>query len=128
MIAAADQDMEGLVDALIKAGADMSSQYCKSGGTALHMAAWHGNSNVVRVLLDHGAPIEVRCEEFNGTPLGWAVHGSSPHAWTGPGDQAGATKMLIEADAHIDNLDGLLKLDPSEEMVTFLKEATSSRK
>ena len=36
--------------------------------------------------------------------------------------------MLIEAGAHIDNLDGLLKLDPSEEMVRLLKEATSSRK
>ncbi len=127
LIAAADQDMEGLVDALIKAGADIASQYCKSGGTALHMAAWHGNSNVVRVLLDHGAPIEIRCEEFNGTPLGWAVHGSSPHAWTGPHDQAGAAKMLIAAGANV-NLDGLLKLGPPEEMVRLLKEAISSQK
>ena len=63
LIAAADQDMDRLASALIKAGANIASQVGQHGGTALHFAAWHGHSKVVRLLIDHGAPIETRCKD-----------------------------------------------------------------
>jgi len=125
LIAATDQDMEKLVAALLKAGADIGSQYGQHGGTALHFAAWHGHSKVVRLLIEQGAPTEIRCKEWSGTPLGWAVHGSSLHAWTDVRDQAGAARLLIEAGAGDEarsNLDGLLCMEPHEDVIKVLRE------
>lgn len=44
--------------------------------TPLHWAAWHGNAELVRLILRHGPPIENADNEFKGTPLKWAMHGS----------------------------------------------------
>ena len=120
LIAATDQDMNRLADALIKAGANIASQYGQHGGTALHFAAWHGHSKLVRLLIDSGAKIEIRCEDWDSTPLGWAVHGSSPNAWTSIRDQVGAAKMLIEAGARVE-LDGFMGMRPHEDMVMLLE-------
>ena len=46
------------------------------GGTPLHHAAWHGNVEMVRVLLELGAPVNVRDKRFGSSPLAWAAHGS----------------------------------------------------
>jgi len=48
--------------------------------TALHWAAFHGNSEMVRELLKHNAPLDVHEKEHDGTPLDWAVYGSK-HGW-----------------------------------------------
>ena len=50
------------------------------GQTALHWAAFHGNFDMTRVLLQHRAPIDVVERQFSGTPLGWALHGTR-HGW-----------------------------------------------
>jgi ankyrin repeat protein len=47
------------------------------GGTPLHHAAWHGRVSAVRLLLDLGAPLDVRDTEFGVSALGWAAHGSA---------------------------------------------------
>lgn len=49
-------------------------------GTPLHAAAWQGNPALVRLLIDLGAPINIRDGQFGSSPLGWAAHGSSCHA------------------------------------------------
>jgi ankyrin repeat protein len=46
------------------------------GATALHAAAYSGNADTVRLLLDRGADIEVRDTTWNSTPLEWAAVGS----------------------------------------------------
>jgi ankyrin repeat protein len=46
------------------------------GATALHTAAWQGHSQLVQLLLQHGAPLDVKETEFHCTPLEWALHGS----------------------------------------------------
>jgi hypothetical protein len=46
------------------------------GATALHAAAWQGYIQLVELLLQHGAPLDVRETEFHCTPLEWALHGS----------------------------------------------------
>lgn len=45
------------------------------GATGLHWAAYSGNPDVVRVLLAQGAPLDLKDESFDGTPLDWALHG-----------------------------------------------------
>jgi ankyrin repeat protein len=43
--------------------------------TPLHQAALDGHQAAVRVLVEHGARLDVRDSIWQGTPLGWAVHG-----------------------------------------------------
>jgi uncharacterized protein len=47
----------------------------KDGFTPLHMAAQENNAAVVRVLLEHGAPIDAE-NKYGNSPLGSAVFGS----------------------------------------------------
>ena len=67
--------------------------------TALHWAAFQGNAEMARVLLEHGAPLEVIDADFKNTPLGWAIHGSE-HGWHRErGDYAGTVESLLQAGA-----------------------------
>ena len=40
--------------------------------TALHAAAWNGNLPLVMLLVESGADLNARDDEYDGTPLGWA--------------------------------------------------------
>ena len=44
-----------------------------TGATALHVAAFHWQRAVVELLLDSGAEINARDDEFGATPAGWAI-------------------------------------------------------
>lgn len=62
--------------------------------TPLHWAAWHGNAPMVRSLLRHGASREDAQNDFNGTPLGWARHGSENSWHREKGDYPSVMAML----------------------------------
>jgi len=47
------------------------------GQTGLHWATYGQHVEVVRLLLRHGARVDVRDGAFDGTPLDWALHGWS---------------------------------------------------
>ena len=71
----------------------------QENGTALHWAAFLGNAAIVRDLLRAGAPIDVKGDAHDSTPLGWAIHGSV-HSWTRKtGDHVGVVKALLDAGA-----------------------------
>lgn len=68
---------------LLQHGADVNARATEdasidetSGYTALHAAAFHGNMEVVEVLLQAGANPRAREERFCSTPAGWANHGN----------------------------------------------------
>jgi hypothetical protein len=44
------------------------------GSTALHQAAWEGDLDRIRLLLDAGADSSITDRRFGSTPLGWAEH------------------------------------------------------
>jgi ankyrin repeat protein len=68
-------------------------------GTALHWACYHGNLAMVRELVRHGAPLDAKGDDFDGTPMDWAVHGSE-HGWySKTGDYAGTIQALKAAGA-----------------------------
>ncbi len=46
------------------------------GGTPLHWAAWHGRTAMVALLLERGAPVNVRDSTYGSSPIAWASHGS----------------------------------------------------
>lgn len=41
--------------------------------TALHQAAFHGHAGIAKLLLDHGANLSARDDDFAATPLQWAI-------------------------------------------------------
>lgn len=68
------------------------------GGTALHVAAWLGKPAFVRVLIDLGAPVNVRDSRFGSSPLGWAAHGST-NSHKADADYVVVVDALIDAGA-----------------------------
>jgi Ankyrin repeats (3 copies)/Ankyrin repeat len=75
--------------------------------TALHWAGFHGNLEMTKVVLRHNPPLEAKDADFDGTPLGWAIHGSK-NGWNcRTGDYAGTVEALIQAGAKVpDELGG----------------------
>jgi peptide-methionine (S)-S-oxide reductase len=41
----------------------------------LHQAVWGNHFDVVRLLVEHGARLDLRDRLYDGTPLDWALHG-----------------------------------------------------
>ncbi len=95
--AARDNDLRA-VKAMLAAGwpVDARGQH---HATPLHWAAWNGNSEMIRELIRHRAPVDVKGDEYDGTPLGWAIYGCV-HGWhCRTGDYAAVVEALIAAGA-----------------------------
>jgi ankyrin repeat protein len=86
------------VRAMVAAGwpVDARGQH---NATPLHWAAWNGNAEMAGDLIAGGAPIDVRGDQYDGTPLTWAIYGSV-HGWrSATGDYAGTVERLLAAGA-----------------------------
>ena len=94
-------------------------------GTALHHAAWHGNVAMTRLLLELGAPVNVRDGRFGSSPLGWAAHGSKNCV---PADDNYLAIVRALLDAGADRASSINKWNEapenlgSERVDAFLKE------
>ena len=64
----------GMVRALLDAGVAVDSRR-DDGATALHLAAFDGNAELVEELLARGADLSLRDGVYDGTPAGWAQAG-----------------------------------------------------
>ena len=75
---AADHGYHDIVKALLDAGED-PNRYNPVGGhahtTPLHQAAWRGYENIVRLLVEEGACVDMRDILWSGTAAEWAAHG-----------------------------------------------------
>ena len=111
------------VKLLVEAGADLAAT-AMDGGTALHQAAWFGQPENARLLVDAGAPLDVYDACHHSSPLGWAVHGSR---YSGGADEAqdayvAIVEMLLRAgsglrdQAYLERLRG----DASERVAALL--------
>ena len=83
---------------LLKAGLPVISRG-QHNATPLHWAAWHGNAEMVRLLLRHRSELENNDNEFQGTPMRWAIHGSEIGWYKARGDYAATVKALLQAGA-----------------------------
>lgn len=68
------------------------------GGTALHWACWKGYADLVKLLLDHHAALDMKDEAFQATPAGWLHHGTQ-NCGNGNGEYAEIAQLLIAAGA-----------------------------
>ena len=67
--------------------------------TPLHWAAWHGNAELVRLILRHGPSLDNVDNDFKGNPLGWAIHGSENGWYRQKGDYAATVEALLDSGA-----------------------------
>jgi ankyrin repeat protein len=87
------------------------------GATALHWAAYTGNVAMVRELLAHDAPVDAREPRYNGTPLGWALHGSRFISSEAGRDYPGVVAALLDAGAVISSPADVEASDPVRELL-----------
>lgn len=126
LIAAASLHAEKTGMYYIDQGADIRHRGCH-GGTALHWAAWVGRDKLVKKLIDAGAEINIRDNEFNGTPLLWAVHGYKQAGGKNKLNQIECARLLLAADAdktmtNIEGVPAIGFLDPEDkEMISLLQ-------
>ncbi len=75
---AAQHGHVAVVRLLLDAGED-PSRYNPEGfhahSTPLHQAVWSNHMEVVRLLVERGARLDLRDKVYDGTPLGWAEYG-----------------------------------------------------
>lgn len=68
-----------VVRLLLDAGVDPSvynPEGFHSHGTPLHHAVWSSHADVVRMLVERGARLDIKDKIYEGTPLDWAVYGA----------------------------------------------------
>ena len=89
------------------------------GEQPLHTAAYYGNAEVVRLLIDAGADLDARDARFDGTPLAYATVGSGERAGQ-PGNWIETVRLLIDAGASRDDV-WISGKPPSEEVIALLR-------
>jgi len=65
----------------------------------LHWAAFHGNAEMIDLILRKNPALEVKDTDFNATPLGWAIHGSENGWQRETGNYAATVEALLRAGA-----------------------------
>jgi ankyrin repeat protein len=83
------------VRGLLTAGLPINARG-EHGGTALHWACWKGYADLVKLLLDHHAALDIKDQAFHATPSGWMQHGTQNCGEPG-GDHAEVARLLIAA-------------------------------
>ena len=91
--AAAHNNQTAAVRLLLEAGWPVAARG-QSGTTALHWAAWHGNVEAVRILLEYGAPRDVADDTYRGIPRNWAAHGADSSWHRAGGNYAEVAALL----------------------------------
>ena len=85
IVRAAEHASGEAIQQLIRHGAEVNVQDDietsidhTTGYTALHAAAWNGNTAAAGMLLEHGADPTIRDGKYCGTPAGWADYNNKP--------------------------------------------------
>jgi hypothetical protein len=85
---------------MLEAGLPVTAR-SQHSATPLHWAAWHGNAEMVSLILRHNPALEDAANDFNATPLGWAIHGSENGWHRHSGDYAATVERLLRAGARL---------------------------
>ena len=96
LLTAVDEGQSDVVQELLDSGIDPNKDASSDGAYPLHLASLKGNKEIVQILLDNEAKIDLRAtNKDKATPLAWA-------AFLGQKD---VVSLLIEAGAPINAID-----------------------
>lgn len=117
-------DMQKLKDSLDKFGRAIINEADHNGDTALTWAAWTGQIEAVKLLLDSGAPID-----------GPGMHGKSALIWAVQGNKKEVVTLLLERGADINAKDNngetaftMSDRNGPQEMAQFLRSWVEDQK
>ncbi len=115
---AAQNNNTNAVRLMLSAGWPVDSRG-QHGATALHWAAFHGNAEMVRVILQNNPSLEMKSLENVGTALGWGIYGSGGGWHRETGDFVGSIEALLDAGAKAPEHPEVL--DPSEAVLELFR-------
>ena len=114
---AAERNDTGAIEAMLACGFDPNRGDESIGKTPLHIAAMEGWPDAARVLLAHGASVEVRDREFKAQPLIWAAEGARTSR--DGRDHAAVGRLLLDAGSPVDWTGGE---EPSEAIAEIVND------
>jgi ankyrin repeat protein len=89
-----------VVDLLLERGIEVGEMH--RGQTGLHWAAYGGHLDIVKLLLGRNAPVNVKDETWQNTPLGWALYGWANPPEAGRGGYYEVVALLVGAGSTIE--------------------------
>jgi ankyrin repeat protein len=104
LVDAAEHGGAGPVTVMLNLGFPIDVRRPEDGATVLHVAAYTGRADVVRLLIPAGADIEARDTAFDGTALSWATVGSGNPSHHRDGDWVATVQALLDAGANPDDV------------------------
>jgi len=85
---------------MVAAGLPVNT-FSQHHASSLHWAAFHGQAEMVHLLINHGAALEDSDNEFKGTPLNWAMYGSHSAWHPELGNYPATVEALLAAGASL---------------------------
>jgi ankyrin repeat protein len=109
LIRAAHRGYREIVEILLAAGADVHARERASNTSAMHWAAEGGHPDIVRMLVDHGAKLDVVDDWYTLGPVGW----STVVTWAPPfhKDRNGTFDLLLSLGARYDPFSAIARGD-----------------
>jgi hypothetical protein len=74
------------------------------GYSPLHNAAWAGSADLVDLLIERGAPVDLRDPGYHATPLGFAIYDCTVEKRHPEGDYGRVVKSLLEAGSPVNDV------------------------
>jgi len=98
---AARNNNAAAVKAMLESGFPVTASG-QHGAMPLHWAAFHGNVEMMAAILKYDPPIAARDSQFQGTAMGWLIHGAlDPWGFSTKRHDACA-RLLLSAGAEVD--------------------------
>lgn len=90
-----------VVEFLLEKGVHVNAM--PHGETGLHMASYGGQLEIVKLLRERKAALDIKDRTYNGTPLGWALYGWSHPPESKDGRHCEIVALLVAAGAHVES-------------------------
>ena len=101
LIMAAWYDQRAAAALLLDLGVDVAARRPHEGSTALHVACYSGYRELVAMLLERGAPVDVTDAVYGTPPLVWALHAWLAENRTNAEDYRAVIRLLLAKGAKV---------------------------